>query len=271
MKKILTLFGLIMGPSLLLTGCFLPKSHSMGASLMPTPMQHRMDAGATNQQWSVAASGFYSHEFSESDNLKSMDGGGGAANVTYRLGGNLSPLLVNAAVGGFAGSLKFGCSDDDCKNSSSSTKKYREWLETRQGKDSYTFWNLQERILLGADLNLGPYLILGAAAGAQFFQGSSDYDDMREKLDDEKIMEDVDGKNGVKFTSSVWVGSHLGRRGEFGHISAELDMLYEGGPLNDANTYGVKLTYAHPSGFFGGLQKGNLSDVTLYFGKEFIF
>lgn len=270
MKKSLIFCSLAMGSTMLFTGCFLPKSHSMGASLMPAPMQHRMDASATNQQWSVAASGFYSHEFSESDNLKDMNGGGGVANVTYRLGGSLSPLFVNAAVGGFAGTLKFDCSDEDCKESSGSTK-YREWLETRQGKDSYTFWNIQERILLGADLNLGPYLILGAAAGAQFFQGASDYDDMREKLDDEKIMEDVDGKNGVKFTSSVWVGSHLGRRGEFGHISAELDMLYEGGPLNDANTYGVKLTYAHPSGFFGGLQKGNLSDVTLYFGKEFIF
>jgi hypothetical protein len=178
----------------------------------------------------------------------------------------VSPLFVNVAAGAFGGSLRFSC--DDSYGCDENDKKYKAWLESDEGSDSYSFWNVQERVLVGADFNIG-YAIFGAAAGVQLFQGGSDYDDMREKLDDEGLVNSKDEKNGVGAVSSVWLGSYLGRHGQYGNLVAEMDIFYKG-DIDDW-TSSIKWTYTHPSGFFGGAAYGNLMELTLFAGKQFVF
>ena len=262
MKKELILLAAV---SVALTGCLRPTTRSMGATLMPAPVTHRTVPDAASQELSVAASGFYGHT-GDADNVKDVNAGGGNLGATYRLGGTLSPLFVNAAVGAFAGSLQFGC--DKSSRCDSSDVKYNNWLKSDAGRDSYGFWNIQERILVGADFNVG-YAIFGLAGGVQLYQGGSDYDDMRQMLDDKKIVDNLDKNNGVAAVSSIWLGSYLGRQGQYGNLVAELDLFYKG-DIDDW-TSSVKWTYTHPTGFFGGAAYGNLMELTLFAGKQFVF
>ncbi len=265
MKKELILLAVV---SVSLTGCLQPTARSMGATLMPSPLTHRANPDSASQEISLAASGFYGHT-GDAYNVENLNAGGGNVGVTYRLGGKLSPLFANVAVGAFGGSLRFGCDkNSNCDKNSSFDQKYADWLESDEGSKSYSFWNVQERILAGADFNIG-YAIFGAAGGVQLFQGGSDYDDMREKLDDEGLVNSKDEKNGVGAVSSVWLGSYLGRQGQYGNLVAEMDIFYKG-DIDDW-TSSIKWTYTHPSGFFGGVAYGNLMELTLFAGKQFVF
>jgi hypothetical protein len=265
MKKELILLAVV---SVSLTGCLQPTARSMGATLMPSPLTHRANPDSASQEISLAASGFYGHT-GDAYNVENLNAGGGNVGVTYRLGGKLSPLFANVAVGAFGGSLRFGCDkNSNCDKNSSFDQKYADWLESDEGSKSYSFWNVQERILAGADFNIG-YAIFGAAGGVQLFQGGSDYDDMREKLDDEGLVNSKDEKNGVGAVSSVWLGSYLGRHGQYGNLVAEMDIFYKG-DIDDW-TSSIKWTYTHPSGFFGGVAYGNLMELTLFAGKQFVF
>ena len=200
MKKIYMQMAVTASLSLFVSGCLEPTSRSMGATLMPAPLMHRASADSSSSEKSVTASGFWGHT-GDDYNVKDLNAGGGNVGFTYRMGGALSPFFVNIAAGGFGGSLKFGCDEGSKCNPSSLTKtentvpldgdaKYAAWLRSDAGKESYSFWNIQERILAGVDFNLGAYVILGFAGGAQLFQGASDYDDAREKLDDLRIVDD---------------------------------------------------------------------------------
>lgn len=262
MKKKLILLATV---SVALTGCLQPTARSMGATLMPAPMLHRASPDNASQELSVAASGFYGHT-GDAYNVEDVNAGGGNVGVTYRLGGVVSPLFVNVAAGVFGGSLQFGCDKDYACDSTD--VKYNAWLESDAGKDSYSFWNAQERILLGADFSVG-YAIFGAAAGVQMFQGGSDYDDMREKLDEDRFINSIDKNNGVSAVTSVWLGSYLGRHGQYGNLVAEMDIFYKG-DIDDW-TSSIKWTYTHPSGFFGGVAYGNLMELNVFAGKQFVF
>ena len=264
MKKMIPLAGLSV-MAIALTGCLQPTARSMGATLMPAPLTHRANPDSASQEFSVAASGFYGHT-GNAYNLEDLNAGGGNVGVTYRLGGKLSPLFANVAVGAFGGSLQFGC--DESSRCDSSDVKYNAWLESDEGSKSYSFWNVQERLLVGADFNIG-YAIFGAAAGVQMFQGGSDYDDMREKLDEDGVIDNVDKNSGVGVVSSVWLGSYLGRQGQYGNLVAEMDIFYKG-DIDDWSS-SIKWTYTHPSGFFGGAAYGNLMELTLFAGKQFVF
>lgn len=267
MKKMIPLAGLSM-MALALTGCLQPTSRSMGATLMPSPLMHRANPDSSAQEFSVAASGFYGHT-GDAYNVEDLNAGGGNVGVTYRMGGTLSPLFVNVAAGAFGGKLQFGCDkNSNCDKNSQFDQKYVEWLETDEGTNNYSFWNVQERVLLGAEVSVG-YAIFGAAGGVQFFQGGSDYDDMREKLDDEGLIGNLDEENGVAAVTSVWLGSYLGRQGQYGNLVAEMDIFYKG-DIDDW-TSSIKWTYTHPSGFFGGAAYGNLMELTLFAGKQFVF
>lgn len=261
MKKQLILLAAL---SVTLTGCFQPPVRSMGATLMPAPVMHRSSPDSSAQELSVAASGFYGTTI-ENFNVEYVNALGGNVGVTYRMGGVLSPLFVNVAAGAFAGALRFGC--DDSHGCGGDTK-YNDWLMSVEGSRYYSFWNFQERALLGADFRLG-YLILGIAGGTQLYQGNSKYDDMREKLDRDGLVQNLDEKCDYHWTSSIWLGSYLGRHGQYGNIVAEYDIFYKGG-IGDA-TGSLKWTYAHPSGIFGGVSYGNLIRLTLFAGKQFVF
>lgn len=251
--------------SIALTACVDPASRSMGASLMPAPLTHRASVENVKQEMSLSATGFWAQN-SDGENIKDMNAGGGNLSFTYRFA---NPVFFNVAAGAFAGTTKFGCnSDSDCRDNAES-KPYKDWLKTKQGKDDYKFGAFQERILAGLDFNLGSYLFLGLAGGVQLYQGVSDYDDMREILADKGMVNKVDNDYDFAPTTAVWVGTRMGKNGQYGNVNVEYNQLYKGN-LDEWNN-SVKLTYAHPTGFFGGASYGNIVKTTVFVGKEFIF
>ena len=100
-KKMIPLAGLSV-MAIALTGCLQPTARSMGATLMPAPLTHRANPDSASQEISLAASGFYGHT-GDAYNVENLNAGGGNVGVTYRLGGVLSPIFVNAAAGAFGG------------------------------------------------------------------------------------------------------------------------------------------------------------------------
>ena len=147
-----------------LMGCE-PSARSMGATLMPAPIQHKATK-TDSSNISLGASGVWGHT-GDSYNVKDLNAFGGNLDLTYRVG--RSPFFVSAAFGGFGGSLNFGCDEEyDCSAEHGdraaeiivgSARNYREWLETKPGKDDYSFWNIQERVLAGFDFNPGPIIV----------------------------------------------------------------------------------------------------------------
>ncbi len=265
MKKQLILLAAL---SVAFTGCMKPTTHSIGAALMPAPIMHRSSPDSSVQELSVAASGFYGHS-GDGYNLENLNAFGGNIGLTYRMAGTLSPLFLNVAAGVFGGSLHFGCdASHRCLRDSEFDKDYVAWLESKAGRKSYSFWNLQERILVGADFSPA-FLIVGGAIGFQLYEGSSDYDRMRNRLGNEGLMDSRGKNSGVDITSSVWLGTYLGRRGQFGNLVAEYDVIFKD-KYDDAMA-SIKWTYTHPSGFFGGFARGDLIDFSLFVGKQFVF
>lgn len=265
MKKQLILLAAL---SVALTGCLKPTTHSMGASLMPAPIMHRSSPDSSAQELSVTASGFYGHT-DDAYNVENLNAFGGNIGLTYRMGGMLSPLFLNVAAGVFGGSLHFGCDESHyCSRDDESDSKYIEWLESKDGRKSYSFWNMQERILVGADFSLA-FVIVGGAVGFQLYEGGLDYDRMRGRLDNEGLMESRGGDFGADVTSSVWLGTYLGSHGRFGNLVAEYDVIFKD-KYEDAMA-SIKWTYTHPSGFFGGVARNDLIEYSLFMGKQFVF
>ncbi len=258
--------------SMLLTGCLFPRTRSLGVSLMPSPLQHRSNGDDDNRQISIAGSGYYGRTGVARDNVKDVDVGGGDVSVTYRFWGLFSPLFVNASAGAFKGYTGFACTTDECAvTDTSGSSRYREWLKTSEGEDTYSTWAAQERIMVGADFNPGPYLIVGLAGGIQMYQEGGDYYRMRKKLEnaEKRIANSSDGKSAAHWMYSMWLGSHLGRNGQYGNFVTQFDFQFSNSV--DEWTNDVKFTYTHPTGFFVGYQNGSLVSHNFYFGKEFIF
>lgn len=278
MKKLIQFFaiGLML---MAITACS-PTLHSMGTAIMPAPVTHRATSDSTSaEEKEISASGVWIHNW-DADNIKQMNGGGGNIGFTYRFG---KVIFVNVAVGGFGGSLKFSCDEDaDCNNivtfsneekgkyySINGSESYNEWLETSEGKKAYGFWNLQERLLLGFDDNVGKILIIGIAGGIQAYQGDSDYDEIRKELGSASYIYDADSKNSFGMISAWWVGVRFGSKGKYGNFTVEFDNLYKGG-IDDWNS-ARKYTYAHPTGFFLGATEGDLISLGVFAGKQFVF
>lgn len=266
-KKLLTVTALsIMGVGL--TGC-LPSMRSMGAAVETAPIIHRANAGDKASHFQLDVQGQYSGT-DESRNVRDVRALGGSASATYRLGGRMSFMFFNASIAAFTGRTYFGCTESNCEDESDDYYgDYVVWLASSEGQDKYSFTNVQERILVGMDFNIGPYFLVGFALGSQAFQGSGDYDEMRHELDTLEIINDIDGKNGFDVTGSVWLGTHLGEQGQYGILSLEIAMLFTGSPDDWTNT--TKLTYWHPTGFFGGVTVGDLMQYNIFAGKTFTF
>ncbi len=278
MKNLLHLFaiGLIL---ITITACA-PTLHSMGTASMPAPVTHRATSDSvSSDEKEVAVSGFWAHNWN-ADNIKNMNAGGGNVGFTYRIG---KVVFVNVAVGGIGGSLKFSCDEEEnCNDEATFTNKegektysingsedYNKWLQTVAGKKTYGFWNLQERLLVGFDGNAGGFLIVGIAAGAQAYQGDSDYDDIREELGDAGYIYNADSKASFGLISAWWVGLRFGSKGKYGNFTIEFDNMYKG--TIDDWTSARKYTYAHPTGFYGGVIEGDLISFGLFAGKQFVF
>ena len=277
MKKLIHFFAvglMFMG----LTACS-PTLHSMGAAVQPAPITHRATSDSAVTEAEVAVSGFWAHNW-DADNIKDMNAGGGNVSATYRLG---RVFFVNAAVGGFGGSLKFSCDENaDCNDIVTFTNRekektysingsddYNDWLKTSEGQKSYSFMNFQERILVGIDANLGKYVILGVAGGIQAYQGGSDYDEVRDELGDIGYIDNSDTRDGIAPASAWWIGLRFGKNGKYGNFTIEFDDVYKGtiGDWISARKY----TYAHPTGFFGGITEGDLMSFGVFAGKQFVF
>lgn len=248
----------------LLSGCLTAKTHSMGASLMTVAHQPRAYSDSTNAETSMTVNAFGS--MGNGFNVENVKSGGGDVSFMYRMGGAVSPVFVTAAVGGFGGVLNFACTKDSrCDNGS---LKFSDWLKTDEGKDDYSFWDVQERILVGGDFYPGKYAIMGLGAGVQFYQGGGDYEDKRDGLEKVGYTESIEGKNGAAPVGSLWLGSRLGENGKWGSVVAEYDIRFYGNV--DEWLSSAMLTYFHTSGFFGGFVWNSHLGYELNVGKTFV-
>lgn len=260
--------------ALFVTGCA-PRTHSMGSTLMPSPLLHRVNPDSVNNNLDVSASGFWGLT-DEDENIKSVNAGGGNISATYRFNKRSAFFFANATVGGFGGTAKFSCDEkDDCDEYSKKleSKNYWEWLNSDDGRKKYSFGVAQERVSLGGEINANA-IILGFAEGIQFHQASGSYERMREDLIDMRYVDHKNSEDRFDWAnvSMLWLGTYLGKSGRFGNIVIEFDILHgKGGLFNDGWTRSTKYTYTHPSGFFVGAAEGSLISWLFYAGKQFSF
>ena len=233
MKKSI-LFGFLSVAMMSLCGCLNPHLSSMGASQMIVAHQPRLAVNGDSSALTVA-----------------LDGFGGA-----KMFGITSPLYVQAAFGGKGGNASFDCSEAGKCNDG-----YNAWLETSAGRKKYSFWNLQERMSVGAEFDIGP-VILGLGAGVQLFEGGGDFDDVRDYLG-KSLAENDDEGYGVKLYSSARIGARLGA---YGVVAFDTDVMW----LKTLNV-GLMLNYFHPSGFHGGFFAAQKVGYGVNFGKTFSF
>lgn len=260
--------------TLFVTGCA-PRTHSMGYTLMPSPLQHRVDPDSVNNNLDVSASGFWGFS-DDAESIKSVNAGGGNVSATYRFNKRTAFFFANVAVGGFGGSAKFSCDEkDDCDEIGKKfeAKNYWEWLNSNDGLKVYSYGVAQERVSLGGEINTNA-IILGFAKGVQFYQASGSYERTREDLIDMRYVDYKNSEDRLDWAnvSMLWLGTYLGKSGRFGNVVIEFDILHgKGGLFKDGWTRSTKYTYTHPSGFFVGAAEGDLISWLFYAGKQFSF
>ena len=244
-----------------LTGCIAPSMQSMGSAPMATVHQPKTTpAGEREMALSVGAFGTVG---TAGFNVEQVNAGGGTVLFGFHPAGAVSPLFVNVAVSGFAGTLQFGCNDLPCSS------EYHTWLATDDGDEDYTFWNIQERILAGAEFNIGKHFFIGAAGGAQFYQGGGDYESKRDRLEKLRLVKNIDGKADWRPTVSAWLGPRFGQDGNGGALALEYTVNFAK-EVKEWNTL-LGVSYFHPSGFHGGVTTGSNMEFALNFGKTFLF
>ncbi len=241
----------------MLVGCNKPILMSMGTSPMPVYHEPRW-SGEQDKKWVVSADAFVG-PFGEGLNVRDVFSLGGNLSVMYRF---WNPLFVQGAFAGSAGNLKFGCSDIPC------TREYGNWIG--ENDKEYSFWALQERVLLGSDFVLGDLVQLGLGAGVQFFQADGQYEEEREKLEKVGLADNVNGKNEIYPVVSYWIGVNLGDHAKYGVIKSEV-VLAVSDDLPDGAVMTGGLLYYHPSGFHGGYTYSPQMGVVLQVGKTFSF
>jgi hypothetical protein len=254
MKKSI-LWGLLSVAAFSLCGCLNPHLSSMGASTMVVAHQPRLAVNGDSSAITVSADVFGGAKMT-GRNIKDGFSAGASATLNYRPFGISSPLYVQAAFGGKGGNASLECSESGKCNDG-----YNAWLETSKGRKKYSFWNLQERMTVGADFDIGP-MVLGLGAGVQLFEGGGDFDDIRDYLG-KSLAENDDEGYGVKLYSTARVGARLGR---YGVVAVDADFMW----LKTMNV-GLMLNYFHPSGFHGGVFAAEKVGYGVNFGKTFSF
>ena len=249
------LFCMLSFAALSLCGCLNPHLSSMGASQMIVAHQPRMTVNGDSSSMTLSVDAFGGAKM-DGRNIKDGFTAGGTAALNYRPLGASSPLYVEAAFGGKGGQASL-----DCTEASKCNDGYMAWLASPEGKKKYSFWNLQERIAVGADFDAGP-VILGLGAGVQLFEGGGKFDDVRDYLGKSYADNDDEGY-GVKLYSSARIGARLG---QYGVLALDADVMW----LKSVNV-GLMLNYFHPSGFHGGIFAVEKVGYGLNFGKTFSF
>ena len=263
MKNKQTPLQLIAGAivALAMTGCIAPSMQSMGSAPMTTAHQPKTTPNGEKQvDLTVETFGTFG---STGYNVEQVNAGGGTVAFGFHPAGAISPLFVNASVAGIAGTLQFGCTDLPCSDT------YQAWLSSKDGDEDYTFWNLQERILAGAEFNLGSNFFIGAAGGLQFYQGGGDYESKRSRMEDARLVKNVDEKADWRPTASVWLGPRFGDNGSGGSLSLEYSVTFAE-KVKEWNTL-LGISYFHPSGFHGGVFTTSNASFIASIGKTFLF
>lgn len=251
-----TLFmGMLSVAAMSLCGCLNPHLSSMGASQMIVAHQPRMAVDGKESSMTLAVDAFGGAKMT-GRNVKDGFSAGATAALDYRPLGATSPLYVEAALAGKGGNVSLECSEGGKCN-----EAYNVWLASAPGKEKYSFWNVQERLGVGADFDIGS-MILGIGAGVQIFEGGGDYDDIRDVLGKSMATNDDEGY-GVKLYSSARIGARLGQNGV---IALDADFMW----LKTMN-FGLMLNYYHPSGFHGGVFAAEKVGYGVNFGKTFSF
>jgi hypothetical protein len=228
----------------------------MGASQMIVAHQPRLAVNGDSSSMTMSVDAFGGAKMS-GRNVKDGFSGGASATLNYRPFGFSTPLYVEAAFGGKGGQVSLDCTEGGKCNDG-----YMNWLAGSDGKKKYSFWNLQERMAVGADFDLGP-VILGLGAGVQLFEGGGDFDDIRDYLEKNNLAENDDEGYGVKLYSSARIGARLG---SYGVVAFDTDVMW----LKTLNV-GFMLNYFHPSGFHGGVFAVQKVGYGVNFGKTFSF
>lgn len=244
---------------MLFCGCMKPYFHSMGVSPMIVDHPARTVAHGDSSEVSVSADAFGGY-INKGLNTENGFNAGGTVSFLYRPAGALSPLFVEAAVSGKYGQVKFTDGDDDFDN------RFGEWLKTKDGEKSYSFYSIQERITAGADFDLGSYLMLGLGGGVQFFQGGGEFDDKRDELETLRIAENYDDGYGVRPVGMLRVGGRLGKNGI---LMLEYSQTFAS-HLADMGS-NISLSYSHPTGLHAGLFMDMDAGLGLSLGKTFRF
>lgn len=249
------LFCILSVAALSLCGCLNPHLSSMGASQMIVAHQPRMAVNGNSSSMTLSVDAFGGAKMT-GRNVKDGFTAGGTAALNYRPFGSMTPLYLEAAFGGKGGQVSLDCSEGGKCNDG-----YMAWLASPEGKKKYSFWNLQERLAVGADFDLGP-VILGLGAGVQLFEGGGKFDDVRDYLG-MSFAENDDEGFGVKLYSSARIGARLG---QYGVLALDADVMW----LKSVNV-GLMLNYFHPSGFHGGVFAVEKVGYGVNFGKTFSF
>ena len=250
------LFCMLSAVALSLCGCLNPHLSSMGASQMVVAHQPRLAVNGDTSSVTVSVDAYGGAKMT-GRNIKDGFSAGATAALNYRPFGFATPFYVEAALGGKGGNASLDCTEGGKCNDG-----YNDWLAKKEGKKKYSFWNLQERLSMGADFDLGP-MILGLGAGFQIFEGGGDFDDIRDKLAKNNLAENDDEGYGVKLYSAARLGARLGQNGV---VMLESDFMW----LKTLNI-GFMLSYYHPSGFHGGVFAAEKVGFGVNFGKTFSF
>lgn len=260
-KKIQTSMCLaaMIGCSMMLSGCLSARMQSMGAAMMPVAHQPRMAPQGDSQKFSLAVDAMGSPVVSGLN----VDGGfaaGAAATFAYRPKGNQWPLFAELSASGFGGKVNFGYTD--YKGVSDG---YKAWLKTKAGKDDYSFWNLQQRLLVGGDFYVASHFMVGVGAGVLLYEGGGDYDEMRDDLEKLKLAKNLDDSFGVSPIASFWLGFPISDK--VGTITLQGTSDFS----MDVWNFDAGVSYFHPSGFHGGVSYNAQLGVSLSVGKSFMF
>ena len=258
MKSIM-LFKFLFAVSLfcLLVGCNRPVFMSMGTAPLPVYHEPRW-SGEQDKKWVVSGDAFVGPD-GVGENVREVFSLGGDLSVMYRF---MNPLFVQASFAGAMGDLRFGCSDIPC------TTEYDRWRDRHDEK--YSFWTMQERMLLGSDFMLGSLVQAGFGVGALLFQAGGQYENAREELESADIADNANGKEEIYPVVGSWFGFNLGRHARLGVIKNEAYVVMSNDlPQGGVMTAGIN--YYHPSGFHGGLSYSAQMGITFQAGKSFSF
>ena len=266
MKNKLVVFLFLAAVVCLLAGCNKPFLQTMGSN--PMPIYHEPRLFAEQQKNFSVGADLFGTPYGMGQNVDEVHSVGGDLFAQYRF---LDVFFVQAAFAGNGGTLKFDCNDSPCWN------KYNNWLDSKEGEDSYSFWSLQEQVMLGTDFKIG-FVQFGFGGGILLSQSNGDYEDKRKELAEIGIINSPAESNEIFPMIGFWYGFNLGKNARYGVIKSETRMVFSDNLSNGGSivqgvgtAMSTGVVYYHPSGFHGGLSTSTQELFSISLGKTFSF